>query len=204
MRMVAFVFAGLLMGSAYAVPVASNLVADGLSGGIPGQSFTVVSTGPVDHIVINFFSDLLLSVPSAIGNGYLFSAPYLGDSATIASATLNLLGSTAASGNHWSFDPALVLQPNTQYFFYSDSFQPLAGTNNPYTGGDFYYVGIPPGTGPYTLDSNADTSFLVDGSLVATGAPELNACSGLLPLASVFCMIALALSSTSAMSPKRP
>ncbi|MFN8608543.1 MAG: hypothetical protein U0931_13480 [Vulcanimicrobiota bacterium] len=186
--------AALLTKTAFGVPIASSLATTGTASFFWGQSFTVVSAGPVDHIVFNFFSDLAATVPQAAGTGYLFSAAYSGSPGGLAGTVTNLLGTAAAAGNHWTFNPSLTLQAGTQYFFYTDTFQTTTGSGlNPYAGGQIAFSND---TGTNFAFAVADAAFLVDGTAAAAGAPEIDPRNGKLSMALAVCLIGLALSRT--------
>lgn len=185
------IFAALmLVETAWAVPVASNLVTDG---GViiilPGQSFTVNSAGPVDNVVINFFTPTL--VPAASGTGYLLSTEYTGPPSLLPSAA-GLLGTAVASGGFWAFNPSLTLQAGVQYFFYGDTFLVMTPPSSvdPYSGGEAYRE-----SGTFIRDILSDNAFVVDATpVVAKGVPEVTGDSASLPLAFIGLLAGLCLS----------
>lgn len=183
---------GLLSCAAPAVPVASNLTADVTASLYIGQSFTVVAPGPVNNVVFNFFRNAPPTIPQAAGIGYLFSAAYSGSPNGLAAATTNLLGTAVASASHYTFAPSLTLQPGVQYFFYADTLQAHgADALGSYTGGQLFSSGMNAATNFSAFPSN-DTAFLVDATLVAAGAPELDPAASSVPMVALMCLWGLA------------
>lgn len=105
-----------------------------------GQSFTTAPGAGFDDVTFNFYTTTHIIAPPvpyyysvdpnypeksfAIGTGYLFSQPYLGLNSNISSSAPGFLGSSVASGNLYTFDPALTLSGNTLYYFYENSYTP--------------------------------------------------------------------------------
>ena len=183
----------LLARCASAVPVASNL-APGSSGSplFWGQSFTVLAAGPVNNVVINFFLNTPPTVPLAAGTGFLLSSQYLGTPAALSGATPGFLGSAAAVANRWTFNPALTLSANTQYFFYSNAAMTPIGGGNPYAGGDGFLSNP---AGANFAPFGQDLAFLVDATL-APVVPEIDAHAAAPAFAAIFCMLSLLGSAT--------
>ena len=184
-----------LHGLAGAVPIASNVASGTDLGSVSlahGQSFTVAPPGNYNQIVFNFFSDPALTTPAATGTAFLLSMQYLGSPGALSSATPGFLASTVAAGNLFTFDPSLTLTSGTQYFLYTNVVQSLVRvTETPvYAGGDRYRsLG---GTDNFVLRAGEDTNFLVSGSLVAAGVPELDPGSWLVGAAAACCLLMLA------------
>ncbi len=88
-----------------------------------GQSFTTPVGGPWSSITFNFFSDANPAVtPYAIGTAYLFNQVFTGTPATLSSGGPGFIAAdTSIVGNEYVFGPSVILQPNTQYFIYSDA-----------------------------------------------------------------------------------
>ena len=87
-----------------------------------GQSFATPSGGPWSQITFNFYSDVPATTPSAVGTGFILSLEYLGTPADLSSSAAGFMAeSTGISGGRFVFDPLLVLQPDTRYYFYGNA-----------------------------------------------------------------------------------
>jgi hypothetical protein len=132
-----------------------------------GQSFTTPAGGPWGNITFNFFSDASpATTPNAIGTAYLLSQVFAGTPAALSPAAPGFIATdTSIVGNVYVFDPSVMLQPNTQYFLYSNALFPGGSV----TGG-------PAGSGLYVTVSS-DSSFTPGAgtfnfALDGTAAPE--------------------------------
>ena len=153
----------------------------GASGGGPtpiGQSVTTTAGGPWNNITFNFYS--AANTPAASGSLYMLSQAYLGTPAALSTSTPGFLATTnTISGNVWQFNSSVTLNPNTQYFFYTNSAIPaflLTGTGGTYTGGNGYFaLGVNNGFASISNDMNFDLS----GTIVAVPEPSSIALVGL-------------------------
>ena len=173
-----------------AIPIASFAV----GGGSPiivfsGQSFTVIAPGPANNIIFNFYSDAAATIPSAFGTGYLLDSQYLGTPSALSNATPGFLGQAVAVGGFYTFNPALTLNPATQYFFYTDTAGAVNGGSG-YTGGNRYSSG---GSATPYISNFSSTNFTVQGTLVAAagGAPELDPRGTGLAFTAMLCLFGL-------------
>lgn len=134
----------------------------------PGQSITTPAGGPWSNIQ---FSWIRSSDGSRLAEGSLFllSSAYSGTPASLSSSTTGFLGVATVSGGgvgtSYTFDPSVTLQPNTQYFFYSNNRPGGVGAvdidgGGTYTGGSRY--GSANGTGGF-VTRPGDVSFVLEG-----------------------------------------
>ena len=190
----------VLFADAQAIAVAEKLDAFGLGSngaGPRGQSFTTLAGSPVNNVTFNFFSDGPTtdddgnpvggpaSTPYAFGTGILLDTEYLGKPEDLGSSSTGYLGTGNAVGNFYVFDPSVILNPNTKYFFYTTTSFPafsLSGGSHPdYDGGLFYsvigenYAPCEPG------ESGPSFNFRVIGDAVA-GVPDTGTTAFLLGL----------------------
>ncbi len=87
-------------------------------GGIFGQSVTTPTGGPWSNITFNFVNGA--DSPIAFGGLYALGQQYSGAPNALSTSTPGFLGFTnVVSGGQWQFSN-LILNPNTQYFFYMD------------------------------------------------------------------------------------
>ncbi|HEY5813107.1 MAG TPA: hypothetical protein VIT23_10710 [Terrimicrobiaceae bacterium] len=131
-----------------------------------GQSFTTAAGSASTNIVFNFFSDAAATNPVAQGIGYLLTQEYLGTAPNLVNLTPadGLLGTATGDGDFYSFNPSVILQPNTQYFFYADAFFQIS-----YTDSDAYSGGS--GYARFPFQRDGDNNFRVTGTPVS-GVPE--------------------------------
>ena len=137
----------------------------------PGQAVTTPAGGPWADIQFSWFST---STGGRLAEGslYLLSSAYAGTPANLGPSTTGLIAIGTVSGGgvgtSYTFDSSVVLQPNTQYFFYSDIRPGGAGavdfeTPATYGGGSRY--GSPNGTGNFLALAGA-YSFVLQGTQV--------------------------------------
>ena len=131
-----------------------------------GQSFTTPSGGPWDDITFNWLLD---SNPVASGTAYLFDSAYNGTPNDLSSSSY-LAASTGVVSNVYVFPDSLILQPNTEYFVYSDTSFTVGTAGSGPTG----YDSQDPGTAFAELDP---TTFVVSGD-VAVPEPSTSCLVG--------------------------
>jgi hypothetical protein len=129
-----------------------------------GMEFTVGPSGNFNDIVFDFLSSG--TTPYAMGTGFLFTTPYIGDPNDLSSSDAGFLGSTVASGGYYTFAPDLVLTGGTTYYFYSNYLTPQG-----------FSAGVP-STPSYIYATSATTDFItqpgaaVDFSVMGAATPE--------------------------------
>jgi len=175
MATLALVAGGTLASSVQPVSAATiteSTNVTGSTGFFPGQSVTTPGSGePWNNITFNWFSNVSATTPTAFGTLFLLNQSYAGTPASLSSAITGFLAqSQSISGGQYIFDPTVVLQPNTQYFFYANQSGTVIGANfTTYLGGSAY--------GSFGLNSsfvngpNSDASFRLSGTPVATAVP---------------------------------
>lgn len=143
-----------------------------------GQSVTTPTGGPWTNIRFNFVineSGQLFDPngTGAIGTLFLLSQSYTGPAAALSNATPGFLASTSTiDGGVWQFASDVILQPETQYFFYMPS--ALGPTqvlwrnlNNPLAGGESFQAFSGQN---YSAQPNFDQVFALQGDVA--GVPE--------------------------------
>ena len=160
--------------SANADVITSNTSAEGTTAGYIGQSVTTGNGGPWNNITFNFFSNTAATNPSASGNLFIFSQAYSGIVGNLSSgATGYLADTTTISGGKYIFQSNLTLQPQTQYFFYSNAlFFPTVAISfsNPYPGGNAYRD-IGGSSGTFGSNPLFDYAFQLNGTILAVPEP---------------------------------
>lgn len=148
-----------------------------------GQGVTTPAGGPWTHIQ---FSWLNSADGSRLAEGSLFllSSAYTGTPAALSASTTGFIAVGTVSGggvgSSYTFDPSVTLQPNTQYFFYSNNRPGGAGavdidTSGTYAGGSRY--GSNAGTGSFSVRPGT-VSFVLEG-VSAVPEPEETAAAAL-------------------------
>ena len=146
----------------WATPIVTN-TSGTLSATRPwGQSVTTPGGLGWDNVTFNWFDTA--GAPTAAGFLFLLTQSYTGTVAGLDSSAPGFLASTNnISGGMWFFAPGLIIQPNTQYFFYSTT--PILNTGSitdPYSGG-MVFKGS---TGSYVAFSGQDANFSLEGNPV--------------------------------------
>ncbi len=169
---------GASVSSARADIVASNTAGTFLLpfSSYTGQSFTTTTATAQNNIRFNYFLDLNVTTPLALGTGFLFSSAYTGtpaDLADLSSATPGFLGQADAAGGFYTFDSSLTLAPGTQYFFYENlPIDQFGRSGGPGPTGNIVYAG---GVAFFTFPNSPNSNFVPDpngfsGNFLVTGS----------------------------------
>jgi hypothetical protein len=88
----------------------------------PGESFTTPGGGPWTDVSFNFYANIPPTTPLAAGTAFLLSTVYTGTPAALSSSTPGFIASSISNaGGIYSFDSSVVLQPNTQYWVFTNT-----------------------------------------------------------------------------------
>lgn len=91
----------------------------------PGESFTTPAGGPWSSISFNFYSGVgapPYTTPVAPGTAFLLSTAYAGTPEALSAATPGFIASSISNaGGIYTFDRAVTLQPNTQYWIFANT-----------------------------------------------------------------------------------
>lgn len=142
-----------------------------------GQSVTTPNTVQFRDISFNFFTADLVGTfvigdPLAEGELFLLTSEYLGAPEDISSSTPGFVAQTTTiradgNGTEWSFDSDVLINPDTQYFFYArtSSFTRKAFSNSDaYADGEYYESGND--SSNFTLSQSRDWFFELEGTAV--------------------------------------
>jgi hypothetical protein len=134
-----------LIGTVRAATIVQFTDAVNTTEGVPGQSVTTPAGGPWDNITFNFYADVAATIPAASGDLFILTQEYLGLPSALSGSTPGFFAeSTGVSGGVYLFDPSVILQGGTQYFFYGNqNFITAADTVNRYPGGVYYHAAQP-------------------------------------------------------------
>lgn len=137
----------------------------------PGQSLTTPVGGPWGNIQFSWFNT---SDGSRLAEGSLFllSSAYTGTPSGLSPSTTGFIATGTVPGggvgSYYSFDSSVILQPNTQYFFYSNN-RPGGSGATGFNGSGTYSGGIRYGSGNGTdafAARSGDYFFLLEGTQV--------------------------------------
>jgi hypothetical protein len=136
-----------------------------------GESFTTPGGGPWSDIAFNIYSDIPATTPTAAGTAFLLSEEYAGTPMGLSSATPGFLGtSTSIISGQFVFDPSLVLEPDTQYFLYTNTPFTISGTRPDLLAQVYFATGPSQGFTPLE-DEDIDANYLVSGTAISS-VPE--------------------------------
>jgi len=172
---------GALAVTAQAGPIVQYLngtfsFAAGPTGQTEGESFTTPGGGPWNSISFNFYSDSPATTPGAVGTAYLLSMAYAGTTAALSNATPGFIASsTSNAGGIYTFGSAVTLQPNTQYWIFSDTAFPfnVTGSITAGTSAQSEYTGD-----PFVNSLSNVLNFTLSGGVVAAPEPSTWALTG--------------------------
>lgn len=150
----------------------------------PGQSLTTPSGGSGwDQITFNFYHNET-GASYAIGTLYLLSQAYAGTPQDLSPQTVGYIASATGDGSSYSFAPTIVLEPDTQYFFFADLGLPSGNSTNissefggTFSGGDSY--GSANGNSNFTVRP-FDIAFSLSGISVSPIPEPATACLALI------------------------
>ncbi len=164
--------------SAEAVPIAEFTT--GVNGGtfFVGQSVTTPGAGPWNELAFNWFD--LNGAATAGGTLFVYDQAFAGNPGALSAAAPGFIGQSAnIVAGVWHFAPSVVLQANTQYFFYSSVALTVSGSGGPataYPGGSGYFSN---GTEAFFTDPSDDANFRLTGTAVPEPATGLLVLTGL-------------------------
>jgi hypothetical protein len=164
--------------SVEAVPIAEFTT--GINGGtfFVGQSVTTPGTGPWNDLAFNWFD--LSGAAVAGGTLFVYDQAFAGTPAALNAAAPGFIGQSATIvAGVWHFAPSVILQANTQYFFYSNVALSVSGSGGPataYPGGSAYFSN---GAEAFFTDPVDDANFRLTGTPVPEPATGLLVLTGL-------------------------
>src|SRR5262249_55769300 len=132
------IFAAAVGSASAQVTIVQVTSGTGIANEYFGQAFTTPAGGAWNHITFNFYATPAsgttpASTPVAAGTAFLLTQEYLGTPAALSSSTPGFLAqSISNAGGVYTFPPAVVLNPNTQYWVYENASLITSGTD---TGG---------------------------------------------------------------------
>jgi hypothetical protein len=141
-----------------------------------GESFTTPGGGPWNSISFNFYSDSPATTPAAPGTAFLLSMAYAGTPAALSNATPGFIASsTSNAGGIYTFDSAVTLQQNTQYWIFTNTVFPFAVTGSITAGtpAQSQYTGD-----PFVNFPSQVHNFTLSGGVIATPEPSTLALTG--------------------------
>lgn len=154
---------------AQAILITSNTsdASVGFGSGVPaGQSVTTSAGGPWTDITFSWINGAASADPRADGTLYLLSMEYLGDPAALSGATPGFIASASDTGTEYTFAAGVTLQPNTQYWFYTDGNVSSYRVNfaDAYAGGNLYQRTLSSFPN-YASNTARDAKFVLNGTV---------------------------------------
>jgi hypothetical protein len=133
-----------------------------------GESFTTPGGGPWNSLSFNFYADIPASIAVAPGTAFLLSKAYAGSPAALSSATPGFIASSISNASGiYAFDSAVTLQPNTQYWIFTNASLRMSGSITDGTPAQSQYTG-----NPFTNFPSQVLNFTLSGT---QAAPEPSA-----------------------------
>lgn len=155
----------------------------------PGIRLTTPVGGPWTNITFNWYQTST-GASYAIGTLFLLSQEYLSTPQALSSSTPGYLGSAAGNGTLYTFNSAITLQGNTQYYFYADlgltaAASTLVSSSTGDSASNLSY-GAANGTGNFSARASFDISYSLNGTPPAVPDRSATALLLLFPCALVF------------------
>ena len=131
-------------------------------------------SAPWNSISFNFYSDIPATTPAAPGTAFLLSMAYAGTPAALSNATPGFIASsTSNAGGIYTFDSAVTLQQNTQYWIFANAALRMSGSITSGTSAESQYTGV-----PFVNFPSQVLNFTLSGGVVATPEPSTGALIG--------------------------
>jgi hypothetical protein len=164
--------------SVEAVPIAEFTTGVNSGTFFVGQSVTTPGTGPWNELTFNWFDPNGAAV--AGGTLFVYDQAFAGTPAALSAAAPGFIGQSATIvAGVWHFDPSVILQANTLYFFYSNVALSVSGSGGPataYPGGSAFFSN---GVEAFFTDLDDDANFRLTGTPVPEPASGLLLLTGL-------------------------
>lgn len=130
-RLMTVALFGVLAVSAHAGPIVQYLAGTfSFSAGSPeAESFTTPGGGPWNSLSFNFYTNIPATTPGAPGTAFLLSMAYAGTSAALSNSTPGFIASSISNAaGIYTFDSAVTLQSNTQYWIFTNAVLRVSGS----------------------------------------------------------------------------
>jgi len=109
-----------------------------------GESFTTPGGRPWNSISFNLYSNIPATTPAAPGTAFLLSMACAGTPAALRNATPGFIASSSSNaGGIYTFDGPVTLQPNTQYWIFTNATAVMSGSITAGTAAQSQYTGSP-------------------------------------------------------------
>jgi hypothetical protein len=126
-----------------------------------GESFTTPGGGPWNSISFNFYSNSPATTPVAQGTAFLLSMAYAGTPAALSNATPGFIASsTGNAGGIYTFNTAVTLQSNTQYWIFANVAFGITGSTTAGTSAQTLYDS---NGGPFVSNPGQVANFTLSG-----------------------------------------
>jgi len=114
------------------------------AGAPEGESFTTPGGGPWNSLSFNFYFNIPATTPAAPGTAFLLSMAYAGTPAALSNATPGFIASsTSNAGGIYAFASTVALQPNTEYWIFTNAVSVMSGSITAGTSAQSQYTGVP-------------------------------------------------------------
>lgn len=154
-------------------------------GGFPGTSLQFSGSTSYNNLTFHWYQHAAGSVaatPTAVGNVYLLGQQYAGTPSNLSSSTPGYIATGVDVGTVYQFSASVTVNPNTQYFIYSDASMQTV-YENPGTYGDGQSWGALFSGSSFVHQASQDRAFSLQGAAAAIPEPTtLAALAGLLAM----------------------